>query len=68
MKNKPWAILKVTRREYEIARPWVRANMERKKFEELLELLPEGFVDLCHLEAAADKLVASIFGPEASKE
>lgn len=54
--------------EYETARPWVRANMERKKFEELLDLLPDGFVDLCHLEAEASKLVEAVFGPDSLKE
>ncbi|WP_129356220.1 hypothetical protein [Solidesulfovibrio carbinolicus] len=60
--EKPWAILKVTRRQYETARPWVKANLPRKRFEELLAVLPDGFVDHCHRDAEAERLVSAIFG------
>ena len=63
LKNeKPWAILKVSRRQYETKRPWVAANMPRQKFEEILTRLPDGFVDHCHRDAEADRLVEAIFG------
>lgn len=58
----PWAILKVSRRQYETKRPWVTANVPRKKFEELLAMLPEGFIDHCHRDAEAERLVEAIFG------
>ena len=61
-KEKPWAVLKVSRRQYETKRPWVAANLPRKEFEELLTMLPDGFVDHCHREAEAERLVAAIFG------
>ncbi|WP_043637963.1 hypothetical protein [Desulfovibrio sp. TomC] len=63
LKNeKPWAILKVSRRQYETKRPWVAANMPRQKFEELLTSLPDGFVDHCHRDVDAEKLVEAMFG------
>ncbi len=63
LKNeKPWVILRVSRRQYETAKPWVRAKLPRKKFEELLAMMPDGFIDHCHREAEADRLVEAIFG------
>lgn len=55
VENKPWAILKVTRKEYCTAFPWKKANMPRANFEELLALLPDGFVEQIHLEAEAER-------------
>ena len=31
--NKPWAILKVSRKQYATARPWENAGMSREQFE-----------------------------------
>jgi hypothetical protein len=63
LKNeKPWAILKVSRRQYEAARPWVTAKLPRQRFEELLACFPDGFVDHCQREAEAERLVEAIFG------
>ena len=59
--DKPWAILKVSRKQYCSARPWKRAGMSREKFEELIAILPEGFIDEIHLEADAEKLLAATF-------
>lgn len=61
-KNKPWAILKVSRKKYCTARPWKSADMDRARFEEMLVLLPEGFVDQIHLESDAEKLIEAAFG------
>jgi len=61
-REKPWAILKVSRRQYETKRPWVAAKMPRQKFEELLTSLPDGFTDHCQRDAEADRLVEAMFG------
>lgn len=61
-REKPWAKLRLTRHQYETARPWVKAGMARQKWEELLLLMPDDFVDACHLEADADRLVEAMFG------
>lgn len=66
--NKPWAILKVTRKQYCAARPWTRAGMTRKRYEELLSILPEGMVEEIHREADAQRLIAAAFGIDAAKE
>jgi hypothetical protein len=65
--NKPWAALKVSRREYEAARPWKKAGISRKRFEEIVSMLPDGFVEHIRLEADAERLLEAAFraGPEA---
>jgi hypothetical protein len=62
MKNKPWAILKVSRRQYAAARPWKKAGMSRERFEEMIAILPEGMIDEIQLEADAERLIAAAFG------
>ena len=59
--EKPWAVLKITRRQYEEARLWKRTPLDRKAFDALIVSLPEGFVDHLRLEADADSLVDAIF-------
>lgn len=61
-KNKPWAILKISRRQYETVRPWKKSGMSRPMFEELLATLPEGFIDQLRLEADAERLLRTVFG------
>ena len=62
MSNKPWAILKVSRKQYCTARPWTRAGMSRERFEEMIAILPEGMMDEIQLEADAERLIAAAFG------
>jgi len=64
LNNKPWATLKISRRQYETARPWKKSGMSRQMFEELLATLPlpEGGVDQLRREADADKLLRAAFG------
>lgn len=57
-------VLKVSRRQYETAKPWKRAGVSRALFEELVFGLPEGFIDYCHMEADAEKLIEAMFGKE----
>lgn len=60
--NKPWAIIKISRRQYEAVRPWKKSGMSRPMFEELLATLPEGVIDQLHLEADEEKLLWTVFG------
>lgn len=59
--EKPWAVLKITRRQYEEARLWKRTPLDRKAFDALILSLPEGFVEHLKLEADAEALVSAIF-------
>lgn len=62
--NKPWAILGLSRKEYEARRPWARAGQPRERFEEMLLALgehPEILQDLKDY-AEAEALTEMIFG------
>jgi len=60
--EKPWAKLRMTRRQYEAARPWKKSDMERKKWEELILLFPDETIAELYREAEAEKLIDAIFG------
>ena len=59
--NKPWAVLKVSQRDYETAKPWKKTPLSRKEFDELVLSLPDGFLDQLLLEADAERLVEAMF-------
>lgn len=61
-REKTWAVLNVFHRQYEMNKPWVQAGISRALFEELVLGLPKGFVDHCHIENDAEKLVEAMFG------
>ena len=65
--NKPWAVLGLSRREYETKRPWKAAQMSRAAFEDIALALPQEIIADIKLHAEAELLVESIFG-EAAKE
>lgn len=66
--NKPWAVLGMTRREYESKRPWKTAGVDRARFEEITSALPAELVQRIKEEAQAELLVEQIFGPDALRE
>lgn len=59
--DKPWAKLRRSRREYETARPWKAAGMDRRMFESLVAVLPDDAVEAIYREADAEKLVKALF-------
>jgi len=65
--EKPWAKLRVTRRQYESFRPWIKAKMSRTDFEACLLLFPDEAIEAIQLEADAEKLIDAIFTPSASE-
>lgn len=58
---KPWAKLRVSRREYETARLWKKAGMTRQEYEKLIDAFPVEVLDGLKLEAEAENLVNAIF-------
>lgn len=59
--DKPWACLRMTRKQYEQQRIWKKLNMSRAEFNNLVLKLPPDVVDRMYEEARADILVESIF-------
>ena len=66
--NKPWAVLGMSRREYEAKRPWKVAGVSRDHFEEITVMVPAEIIERLKEEAQAELLVEQIFGKDVFKE
>ena len=60
--EKPWAKLRLTRKQYETRRPWMKSGVERKQFEKFVLEMPDDANDALYRDAEADRLVEAIFG------
>lgn len=60
--DKPWAILGISRRDYDKARPWKKAGMSREAFGKLVLAVPPEAIKILKDEAQAEVLVAAMFG------
>lgn len=60
--EKPWAKLRLTRRQYESRRPWMKSGVGRKQFEAFVLDMPDDAIDALYREADAEKLVDALFG------
>lgn len=67
IKNKPWVVLGITRKQYAEARPWKKTKMSRKAFEDFICTLPPEIFDEIKLQADAEQLLESIFGEDAKE-
>ena len=61
-KEKPWALLGISRKKYESARMWKKTKLTRKEFDELISSLPAEFFKEMQYIADGERLVESIFG------
>jgi len=60
--EKPWAWLRMTRRQYDTLRLWKRLNMSREEFSRFVLCLPAELVEKIWEDAQAERLVEAIFG------
>lgn len=60
-KEKPWAWLRMSRREYDKARLWKKCGMPREEFEEKILSLPQDVIELITENMHAEMLVDAIF-------
>ncbi len=67
-KEKPWAILGITRRKYERARPWKAASAAKMTKETFANLVRCPAVKSLQDEAQAEILAAALFGDDAIQE
>ena len=63
-KEKPWAVMGITRREYESARMWKKTKLNRKEFDKLIISLPPDFFKEMQLEADGQRLIEALFGKD----
>mgnify|MGYP001251427427 CR=1 FL=1 len=61
-KEKPWAILGITRQHYEAVKPWKAAGISKDAFAELVRLAPPEAIKALKDEADAEVLVEAMFG------
>lgn len=64
IKNKPWTVLRMTRKQYAAARPWKLTKYSRETFESIISTLPIELFDELRLQADAEHLLESIFGED----
>lgn len=60
-KEKPWAVMGVSRKQYESARIWKKTKLSRKKFDDLICSLPPDFFKELQLVSDGERLVEAIF-------
>jgi len=60
--EKPWAVMGISRKQYETARLWKKVKMQRDKFDDLICSLPPEFFSEMNLIADGEKLAEAIFG------
>ncbi|MBF0481657.1 MAG: hypothetical protein HQK81_15680 [Desulfovibrionaceae bacterium] len=59
--DKPWAKLRITRKQYAAGRPWNKAGMDKKSLENVFLALPESFFDALKLDADAGRQLNEVF-------
>lgn len=60
--EKPWAIMGLSRAQYEKAKPWKGAKVNRENFEKLVRICPPETLQVLREEAEAEALVEAMFG------
>ena len=60
-KNKPWAVLKISRKQYDTWKPWKKTPLSKKDFEKMVLEFPDGFMDHVRLLNDAERLVEAMF-------
>ncbi len=66
--DKPWAILGITLRRYDAAKPWKKAKMSKEEFANLVRLVPPEAVKNLKEHADAEMLLEAAFGKEACRD
>ena len=61
-REKPWAKLRMSRKEYKTRQPWKNSGVSRTKFEEYITHFPDEAIGALYREAEAEKLVEAMFG------
>ena len=59
-KDKPWAHLRCSRRQYETAKPWKKTGLSRAAFEDMILGMPTEVIDDLLLYADVEKLSAAM--------
>jgi len=66
--EKPWAILGITRRQYDTAKPWKRAKMTKEAFAKIVCMVPLEAIKSLKEHADAEMLLEAAFGNDFSHD
>ncbi len=66
--EKPWAILGISRRQYDTAKPWKKAKMSKDEFAKLICLVPPEEIKSLKEHADAERLLEAAFGKDCNVE
>ncbi len=59
--ERPWAWLRMSRKQYEKLRPWKKCNLSRAAFERIALNIPQDLIEEMRDHATAEMLVEAIF-------
>lgn len=66
--DKPWAILGISRRQYDTTKPWKRAKMSKEEFAKLVSMVPPEAIKRLKDVADAEMLLEAAFGKDSTSE
>jgi len=66
--EKPWAILGISRRQYDTAKPWKKAKMSKEEFAKLVCMVPPEAIKRLKDHADAEWLLEAAFGKACVEE
>lgn len=66
--DKPWAILGISRRQYDTAKPWKKAKMSKEEFAKLVSMVPPEAIKRLKDVADAEVLLEAAFGKSFNDE
>lgn len=62
--EKPWALLGVSRRQYDTTKPWKKVNMTKDAFSRLVCTIPPEAIKILQDQSDAEKLLEAVFGKD----
>lgn len=66
--EKPWAILGISRRQYDSAKPWKKANMSKEEFAKLVCMVSPEAIKSLKEQADVEMLLKAAFGKNCLEE
>ena len=59
---KPWQRLGITKKQYLASKPWKGSGLSREKYEHIISIVPQDYLNDLKIEAEAEALVERVFG------
>ena len=59
---KPWQRIGLSKRQYLTEKPWKGSDLSREKFERIMSVVPQEYLDELRITVEAEMLVEAVFG------